>query len=175
MLAANPAPLPEYFSWLRDRTELWVGREFAELRPYHATFRSCNKAFYTERARRFAHWCGQCDKCCFIDLILAPFLPADALRRDLRGRRASRWTIPRWRPSSGRCSARAPSRSSASARSPSAGRRCCWPRGATTAPEARLLQELAAEVAGWPDAPSEAEVAAMLGPVGRNFIPDRYR
>jgi hypothetical protein len=33
----------------------------------------------------------------------------------------------------------------------------------------------AAEVAGWPDAPSQAETAAMLEPVGRNFIPDRYR
>ena len=32
-----------------------------------------------------------------------------------------------------------------------------------------------AEVAGWPDAPSQAETAAMLEPVGRNFIPDRYR
>ena len=41
------------------------GGSFAKLRPYHASFRSCNKAFYTERARRFAHWCGQCDKCCF--------------------------------------------------------------------------------------------------------------
>jgi hypothetical protein len=38
-----------------------------------------------------------------------------------------------------------------------------------------LLQDLAAEVAGWPDAPSEAEIAAMFRPVGRNFIPDRYR
>ena len=75
------ARLPEYFSWLRDRTELWVGREFAGLTRYHDSFRSCNKAFYTERARRFAYWCGQCDKCCFIDLILAPFLPAGTLRR----------------------------------------------------------------------------------------------
>src|SRR5580692_11722826 len=58
---ADQGRLPDYFSWLRDRTELWVGREFASLRPYHASFRSCNKAFYTERARRFAHWCGQCD------------------------------------------------------------------------------------------------------------------
>ena len=31
-----------------------------------------------------------------------------------------------------------------------------------------LLQELAAEVASWPDAPSHAETAAMLEPVGRN-------
>ena len=79
--AAARRALPEYFSWLRDRTELWVGQEFAALEPYHGSFRSCNKAFYTERARRLDHWCGQCDKCCFIDLILAPFLPAEALRR----------------------------------------------------------------------------------------------
>src|SRR6185369_9520833 len=72
---------PEYFSWLRDRTELWVGQEFAKLGPYFASFRSCNKAFYAERARRFTYWCGQCDKCAFIDLILAPFLPAEELRR----------------------------------------------------------------------------------------------
>ncbi|HEY0717539.1 MAG TPA: hypothetical protein VGD68_07965, partial [Streptosporangiaceae bacterium] len=32
-------------------------------------------------ARRLDHWCGQCDKCCFIDLILAPFLPAAELAR----------------------------------------------------------------------------------------------
>ena len=81
VLADRVRGLPDYFSWLRDRTELWVGREFAALGQYHASFRSCNKAFYTERARRFAHWCGQCDKCCFIDLILAPFLPAEALRQ----------------------------------------------------------------------------------------------
>ena len=81
VLAHGPVPLPGYFSWLRDRTELWVGQEFAALEPYHDSFRSCNKAFYTERARRLDHWCGQCDKCCFIDLILAPFLPAEALRR----------------------------------------------------------------------------------------------
>ena len=78
---ADQGSAPEYFSWLRDRTELWVGREFAALTRYHDSFRSCNKAFYTERSRRFAYWCGQCDKCCFIDLILAPFLPAETLRR----------------------------------------------------------------------------------------------
>ena len=38
-----------------------------------------------------------------------------------------------------------------------------------------LLRQLAAEVAGWPDAPSEAETAAMLSPVGENFIPAGYR
>ena len=38
-----------------------------------------------------------------------------------------------------------------------------------------LLQELAAEVAGWLDAPSDADAAAMLQPVGQNFIPAGYR
>ncbi len=83
--------MPDYFSWLRDRTELWVGREFAALDRYHGSFRSCNKAFYADPARRLDHWCGQCDKCCFIDLILAPFMSAAALKRDLQGvRRAAR-------------------------------------------------------------------------------------
>ena len=34
-----------------------------------------------------------------------------------------------------------------------------------------LLQELAAEVAGRPDAPADAEIAAMRRPVGENFVP----
>ena len=29
---------------------------------------------HQDPARRLDHWCGQCDKCCFVDLILAPFL-----------------------------------------------------------------------------------------------------
>src|ERR1700722_18973264 len=45
VLAADPAGLRAYFSALRDRTELWVGDKLAALTEYHATFRSCNKAF----------------------------------------------------------------------------------------------------------------------------------
>jgi len=165
---------PEYFSWLRDRTELWVGQEFAKLGPYFASFRSCNKAFYTERARRFTYWCGQCDKCAFIDLILAPFLPAEALRqifavtgeplgdpamagkfRSLLGAGAKPFECV------GEVTECRAAVLLAARRDDRAG---------TT-----LLHELAAEVAGWPDAPSEAEIAAMFRPVGRNFIPDRFR
>jgi hypothetical protein len=75
VLAQTPG-LPEYFSALRARTELWIADQFAHLTQYHSTFRSCNRAFHIDPARRLDHWCGQCDKCCFIDLILAPFLPA---------------------------------------------------------------------------------------------------
>ena len=171
---SSSARLPDYFSWLRDRTELWVGREFASLRPYHASFRSCNKAFYTERARRFAHWCGQCDKCVFIDLILAPFLPAGALRQifAVAGEPLDDPALkPKFRSLLG-----------AGAKPFECVGEVTECRAAVLLAARRddragsgLLQELAAEVAGWPDAPSEAEIAAMLRPVGRNFIPDRYR
>ena len=170
--------LPEYFSWLRDRTELWVGREFAALTPYHGSFRSCNKAFYTDPARRLDHWCGQCDKCCFIDLILAPFLSAEALRqifgpvgepldqpdlagkfRALLGAGAKPWECV------GEVSECRAAILLAARRADRVG---CG-----------LLQELAAEVAGWPDAPTDADAAAMLAPPGNeqgeNFIPAGYR
>jgi UDP-N-acetyl-alpha-D-muramoyl-L-alanyl-L-glutamate epimerase len=62
------------FSYLRPRTELWVAERFARLPQYHHAFRSCNRAFHQDPARRLDHWCGVCDKCCFIDLILSPFM-----------------------------------------------------------------------------------------------------
>ncbi len=79
LLAGQPG-LPDYFSALRDRTELWVGERFAGLTQYHGTFRSCNRAFHIDTGKRLGHWCGRCDKCCFIDLILAPFMSPGQLR-----------------------------------------------------------------------------------------------
>ena len=70
----------EYFSLLRPFTELWIARRFAELTQYFDTFRSCNRAFHVDRTKRLDHWCARCDKCCFIDLILAPFVDAKTLR-----------------------------------------------------------------------------------------------
>ena len=37
-----------------------------------------------------------------------------------------------------------------------------------------LLQELAAGITGRPDAPAEAEIAAMRRPVGASFVPAEY-
>jgi UDP-N-acetyl-alpha-D-muramoyl-L-alanyl-L-glutamate epimerase len=169
-----PGPQPGYFSWLRDRTELWVGQEFAKLGPYHATFRSCNKAFYTERARRFTHWCGECDKCAFIDLILAPFLPAEALRQifAVTGE-------PLGNPG---LAGKFRSLLGAGDKPFECGGEVTECRAAVLLAARRedragssLLTRLAAEVAAWPDAPSPAEVEAMLRPVGRNFVPNEYR
>jgi UDP-N-acetyl-alpha-D-muramoyl-L-alanyl-L-glutamate epimerase len=174
VLAQGPARLPEYFSWLRDRTELWVGEEFAALERYHGSFRSCNKAFYSDPARRFDHWCGQCDKCCFIDLILAPFMPAGALRRifavtgeplDDPGLAGKFRALLGAGAKPFECVGEV---NECRAAVLLAARRD--DRGGSA-----LLKELAAEVAGWPDAPSAADIAAMLAPVGRNFIPVGYR
>lgn len=74
-----------YYSWLRARSEVWVARRFAELERYHPVFRSCNRAFAIDPARRVRGWCGECDKCLFIDLVLAPFLSPQQLREVFDG------------------------------------------------------------------------------------------
>jgi hypothetical protein len=66
-------------SFLRDRSELWVAKIFAGQRKFHHVFRSCNRAFTQASDERARNWCGKCDKCLFIDLILAPFLSRAAL------------------------------------------------------------------------------------------------
>jgi UDP-N-acetyl-alpha-D-muramoyl-L-alanyl-L-glutamate epimerase len=164
-----------YFSALRPFTELWVAQRFAGLQQYHGTFRSCNRAFHLDPAARLDHWCGRCDKCCFIDLILAPFLPAAELSAIFGGSepladpdpreslapkfRALLGTLPDSKPFEcvgeiGECrvaavlAARRPDRAAGA-----------------------LLQELAAEVEGLPDLPEAAE---LLAPVGEHYIPDSY-
>ncbi len=67
-------------SFLRDRSELWVAQTFSHHVRYHRVFRSCNRAFAQVRELRAANWCGRCDKCLFVNLILAPFLTRPALR-----------------------------------------------------------------------------------------------
>lgn len=76
---------PEYFSLLRPYSELWIAQEFAKHPQYLEHFHSCNRAFHIDTAVRQVQWCGRCDKCCFIDLVLAPFVPAEELRRVFDG------------------------------------------------------------------------------------------
>ncbi|MEI8049857.1 MAG: hypothetical protein WCI12_00270 [Actinomycetes bacterium] len=76
----------EYFSWLRDRSEVSIAEVFAGLDEYHHVFRSCNRAFHQDPNRRLDDWCGVCDKCLFIDLVLAPHLTPEQLRSIFSGR-----------------------------------------------------------------------------------------
>ena len=84
-LAESRGPAPDYFSLLRPFTELWIAREFAHHPQYMKVFRSCNRAFHIDPSRRLDHWCGRCDKCAFIDLILSPFVGHDQLDAVFRG------------------------------------------------------------------------------------------
>ena len=176
LLQAGPNGLPDYFSALRDRTELWVGERFAELTRYHGTFRSCNRAFHIDTSRRLGHWCGRCDKCCFIDLILAPFMSAEQLRAvfaadggggepldnpELKGKFQ---TLLGSGTKPFECVGEV---NECRAAVVLAGRRS--DRAGTA-----LLQELAAEVTGRPDAPAEDEIEAMRHPVGASFVPAAY-
>ncbi|HVC15267.1 MAG TPA: hypothetical protein VND62_10455 [Acidimicrobiales bacterium] len=79
ILAGSLSPAPEYFSLLRARSELWVARELAGLDRFHPVVRSCNRVFAIDPSRRLDHWCGACDKCCFVDLVLAPYVGAAEL------------------------------------------------------------------------------------------------
>jgi hypothetical protein len=74
------------FSLLRPFTEVWIADRFAKLGDYHRAFHSCNRAFAIDPSRRLETWCGECDKCCFIDLVLAPFVPRVELESIFDGR-----------------------------------------------------------------------------------------
>jgi hypothetical protein len=78
-----------YFSLLRPWSELAIARRFAALPAYHRAFVSCNRAFLLDRDRRTPSWCGDCPKCRFVALALAPFLDRDRIvsimGRDLLG------------------------------------------------------------------------------------------
>ncbi|HEX6969075.1 MAG TPA: hypothetical protein VF174_09735 [Micromonosporaceae bacterium] len=66
-----------YFSLLRTLSELHIARLFARITRYDAVVTSCNAAFKLRDAT--ARWCGDCPKCRFIFLALAPFMPRERL------------------------------------------------------------------------------------------------
>ncbi len=78
LLHTEILPSLQYFSFLRPLSELLIAKIFASLTAYHGSFSSCNKAFKIE-GKLEARWCGNCDKCRFVFLILAPFFSRQAL------------------------------------------------------------------------------------------------
>jgi hypothetical protein len=64
----------DYFSMLRPYSELAITRSFAKLTPYFDVFSSCNRNFKLLGPKPADRWCGQCPKCHFVFLALAPFL-----------------------------------------------------------------------------------------------------
>jgi UDP-N-acetyl-alpha-D-muramoyl-L-alanyl-L-glutamate epimerase len=79
-LAAR-APGLDWFSLLRPWSELAIARAFARLDGYDEEFTSCNSVFVRDPARRGAGWCGECPKCRFVFLALAPWTGPERLER----------------------------------------------------------------------------------------------
>ena len=64
----------DYFSLLRAWSELAVTHAFAQDTRYDDVFSSCNRNFRIRGERPADRWCGQCPKCHFVFLALAPFV-----------------------------------------------------------------------------------------------------
>lgn len=73
-----------YLSMLRPLSELTIARAFARLTDYHGIFNSCNRAF--KLRGETTDWCGDCPKCRFVFLALAPFLSREQVLTIFSGR-----------------------------------------------------------------------------------------
>ena len=69
----------DYYSLLRPLSELAVAARFARNSRYDDVFSSCNRNFRILGPRPADRWCGQCPKCHFVFLALAPFMPKPRL------------------------------------------------------------------------------------------------
>ncbi|MFN7161028.1 MAG: endonuclease domain-containing protein [Candidatus Gracilibacteria bacterium] len=82
------SPSIEYYSLLRPWYELKITEQFAAShgythskktsepeRDYLSIFSSCNRNFTINKQAPSTLWCGKCEKCAFVFLMLAAFLP----------------------------------------------------------------------------------------------------
>ena len=67
----------DYYSLLRPLSELAIAQRFARQERYFSCFNSCNRNFSQTRPR--PGWCGDCPKCRFVFLALAPFMARQKL------------------------------------------------------------------------------------------------
>jgi len=63
-----------YFSLLRPFYEIRIAEMFSKHKKYFPFFTSCNRNFTISKERGESLWCGECPKCAFVFLILAPFI-----------------------------------------------------------------------------------------------------
>lgn len=71
-LAAHAGLAGAYFSLLRPFSELHIASMFAPTSRYDHVLTSCNRAYRLRGAAE--RWCGDCPKCRFVFLALAPFM-----------------------------------------------------------------------------------------------------
>jgi hypothetical protein len=74
VIASQVSPDIEYFSVLRQYSELGIVRRFCEMKKFHPVYSSCNRNFHLDGPRVDGRWCLDCPKCRFAALSLALFL-----------------------------------------------------------------------------------------------------
>jgi len=79
LVQARVAADLHYYSLLRPLSELAVAERFARAARYDDVFSSCNRNFRILGPKPADRWCGQCPKCHFVFLALAPFMPKPRL------------------------------------------------------------------------------------------------
>ena len=79
LLQSTVAADLHYYSLLRPLSELGVAERFARTSRYDDLFSSCNRNFRILGPKPADRWCGQCPKCHFVFLALAPFMPKPRL------------------------------------------------------------------------------------------------
>ncbi|HKP88369.1 MAG TPA: hypothetical protein VJT75_00185 [Thermoleophilaceae bacterium] len=139
------APGLDWFSLLRPWSELAIARAFARLDGYDDAFTSCNSVFRRDPARRGPGWCGDCPKCRFVFLVLAPWMEPDRLERIF-----------------GRNLLAEDPEAFAELVAPSKPLECVGTRA-----------ESAAALALVRDEATERDVAPLLEPAGESFVPER--
>lgn len=68
-----------YYSVLRSFDELQIAQEFSRHPQYFFYFSSCNNNFKIINKKMTKRWCGQCPKCLFTFLVLAPFIKKETM------------------------------------------------------------------------------------------------
>ncbi|MCD5380842.1 hypothetical protein LR004_02845, partial [Candidatus Gracilibacteria bacterium] len=63
-----------YFSLLRGMYEYKIAEIFSKQRHFHKSFSSCNRNFVISSDPQNKLWCCECEKCCFVFLILSAHL-----------------------------------------------------------------------------------------------------
>ncbi len=172
VVAGALGPGLSVFSYLRPRTELWVAEQFARLTPFHGAFRSCNRAFRQDPAERLDHWCATCDKCCFIDLVLSPFMTRADLDAVFAGREPleNPTNEAQFRTLVGLTPEARPFECVGDVDECRAALRLAAQRADRAG--ATLLQRLRDELEA--TAPGGADPATLFAPRGTHLIPDRY-
>ena len=77
VIATRVSPQIEYFSVLRQHSELGIVQRFSAMKKFHSVYSSCNRNFHLDGPRVENRWCCDCPKCRFAALSMALFLSPD--------------------------------------------------------------------------------------------------